>query len=69
MKGYCIVCGKEIEVKMCCSGYDCGCMGQPTEPPVCSDVCYDELMNNLEKYYPTNNTPTGIDIDFLVEIN
>jgi hypothetical protein len=54
MKGNCIVCNEEIEVQMCCSGRDCGCMGQPIEPPVCSDKCYDELMNNLDKYYPKN---------------
>lgn len=52
MNGFCKVCGIEIEVKMCCSGYMCGCMGQPIEPPVCSEECYDELMNNLDKYYP-----------------
>jgi hypothetical protein len=42
-------------------------MGQPTEPPVCSDKCYDELMNNLEKYYPKNNNiqPVPIDINGL----
>ena len=55
MKGYCIVCGNEIEIQMCCSGRECGCMGQPTEPPVCSEICYDELMNNIEKYYPKDN--------------
>lgn len=65
MKGYCIVCGAEIEVTMCCSGRDCGCMGQPTEPPVCSEKCHDELMNNFEKYYP-KNTPTPIDLDGLL---
>jgi hypothetical protein len=27
-------------------------MGQPSEPPVCSEKCYDELMNNFDKYYP-----------------
>lgn len=51
-KGFCIVCGFEIEVNICCNGYMCGCMGQPTEPPVCSEECYDELMNNMDKYYP-----------------
>ncbi len=25
---------------MCCSGRDCGCMGMPSEPPVCSEKCY-----------------------------
>jgi len=54
MKGNCIICGTETEIKMCCSGRDCGCMGQPTEPPVCSDKCEDELYQNWEKYFPTN---------------
>ena len=55
MKGNCVVCGKEIEVKMCCSGRDCGCGGQPIDPPVCdSNDCYDELMNNIGKYFPKN---------------
>lgn len=52
MKGFCKVCGIEIEVEVCCSGRDCGCMGQPIDLPVCSSECYDELMNNLKKYYP-----------------
>ena len=65
MKGNCIVCGNEIEITMCCSGRDCGCMGQPTEPPVCSSECYDELMNNFEKYYPKGE-PTSIDLDGLL---
>ena len=52
MKGKCVVCGAEIEVKYCCDGRDCGCMGQPIDPPVCDDKCYDELMNNIQKYYP-----------------
>jgi len=44
MTGYCEICGIEIEVLMCCSGHECGCMGQPVEPPVCSDKCYLEFM-------------------------
>ena len=50
MKGNCIVCGVEIEIQMCCSGRECGCMGQPINPPICSYKCYDELMNNTRKY-------------------
>jgi len=30
---------------MCCSGHECGCMGLPTEPPVCSEKCYDTFMS------------------------
>jgi|688.fasta_scaffold491836_4 hypothetical protein len=39
--GFCEICGKEIELKICCSAFDCGCMGQPLEPPICSEKCYD----------------------------
>ena len=45
IKGFCDVCGTEIEVNMCCSGHECGCMGLPTEPPVCSEKCYDTFMS------------------------
>lgn len=45
-KFYCWGCGKvEIpEPVGCCSGRDCGCMGQPIHPPFCSEEC-------LRKYY------------------
>lgn len=42
----CMVCGKEFigeEPKMCCSGRECGCMGLPIDPIVCSEECYDNL--------------------------
>lgn len=45
---YCMVCSKEFqgeEPRMCCSGRDCGCMGLPIEPIVCSDECYDIIIN------------------------
>jgi len=45
MKGSCEICEAEIDVQMCCGGYMCGCMGMPTEPPVCSKECYDKLMD------------------------
>ena len=46
MKGYCEICGDEIDVKMCCSGRDCGCMGLPVEPPVCSkEECWIKYDN------------------------
>lgn len=44
-KGFCDVCGYEIEVNRCCSGYECGCMGMPTEPPICSEECYNTFMS------------------------
>lgn len=45
MKGYCDVCGTEIEVNMCCSGRECGCMGLPIDVPVCSEKCYNTFMS------------------------
>ena len=42
----CMVCGKTFigeEPKMCCSGRDCGCMGLPIDPVVCSNECYSKL--------------------------
>lgn len=44
----CIVCHKALsnyDPQMCCNGFDCGCMGQPTNPPVCSEECWGALMN------------------------
>lgn len=42
----CQVCGKLYhgeEPKGCCSGRDCGCMGQPINGPfICSKECYDK---------------------------
>jgi hypothetical protein len=46
----CMVCGKEIDdydPKMCCSGRECGCMGKPTEPPVCSQECWDKVLKGI----------------------
>jgi len=49
MKGNCDICGKEIEVRMCCDGKNCGCMGMPIDPPVCSYRCYQYFKR---KYLP-----------------
>lgn len=55
----CMVCGSKFmgpEPKMCCSGRDCGCMGLPTEPIVCSKECY-------EKGIPPQNGDSGATIE------
>jgi len=47
----CMICGTTIpdyDPKMCCSGRECGCMGQPTEPAICSDECWDKFGENNE---------------------
>lgn len=43
----CMVCDKSfkgISPGFCCSGRDCGCMGMPIEPIVCSDDCYGKVI-------------------------
>lgn len=44
MKANCEICGDEIEVQMCCSGRDCGCLGLPVDPPICDKIeCWTEF--------------------------
>ena len=49
MKAGCAICGEEIEVQLCCSGFECGCMGLPVEPPVCSEKCEIEYRKQFQK--------------------
>ncbi len=43
-------CENEIEEpKMCCSGFECGCMGQPIDPPYCSKECMDKAFGRDKK--------------------
>jgi hypothetical protein len=47
-----MVCGKEFmgkESVTCCSGRDCGCMGMPIDPIVCSSECYDNIGNKIRE--------------------
>jgi len=44
----CLICQKIVknyDPKMCCSGRECGCLGQPTEPCVCGQECWNGLMD------------------------
>ena len=48
----CMVCGVEYygpEPQMCCSGRECGCMGMPIDPIICSEECYNIGMHPKEK--------------------
>jgi hypothetical protein len=40
--------GADYEPPTCCSGHECGCMGMPTEPNVCSEKCWISLDNNTQ---------------------
>lgn len=68
----CLICGKSVldyEPEMCCDGRECGCMGQPTNPCVCSKECgaavfdyiglpFEERRKkaNIKKYVDKSNT-------------
>lgn len=34
--------------QICCDGFQCGCMGRPTEPCVCSTECWNALLNHRQ---------------------
>lgn len=44
----CVNCGKQApedyEPPRCCGGFECGCMGMPTEPYICGEECWKALM-------------------------
>lgn len=59
----CMVCGEEYEgpePEMCCDGRECGCMGMPIDPLVCSDECYGKLLNG--ERYSNNGIITPLDL-------
>ena len=63
MKDFCLICGAPVDdydPKMCCSGQECGCMGQPTEPCVCSSECWDAIMNGIGMPYEERRIKAGI---------
>lgn len=47
---HCICCDAIIidyVPEMCCSGIECGCLGLPIDPPVCSIECEQKLMDQI----------------------
>jgi len=63
MKGYCEICSAEIEIQICCNAFDCGCGGRPTEPPVCSNECYDKFLKRVAEP-PKQQTEESDDFPF-----
>lgn len=50
----CLACKRPLpegyEIQYCCSGQECGCYGLPIEPWVCSQACYEILINGYYEY-------------------
>jgi len=46
---YCEGCGNPLSFtpRTCCSDFDCGCMGRPIDPPVCSAECYHKAYPHM----------------------
>ena len=65
MTSDCLICEKPVddyEPKMCCSGFECGCMGLPIEPCVCSIACSDALFKYIGMEYEDRRIKAGIEL-------
>lgn len=61
----CLICTKPVldfVPKYCCNGLDCGCMGLPIEPCICSDKCWEALMKGIGKPYDERRKDAEIEI-------
>jgi hypothetical protein len=59
----CIICGKPVPdytPKFCCNGRECGCMGQPVEPCVCSKECGEALFSHIGVPFEDRRIKAGI---------
>lgn len=57
----CIECKTPIdyEPEYCCSGYMCGCMGMPIDPPLCVR-CFERIINGrVKNTYKTTVSTKG----------
>jgi len=61
----CLICQKivkDYDPMMCCDGFECGCMGQPTEPCICSEKCGKALMTGIGTSFEERRIKAGIPI-------
>lgn len=59
----CLICERPVEdyePEMCCNGMECGCMGVPTEPCLCSMACADALYHGIGTSYEERRIAAGI---------
>jgi len=63
----CEICNKPVpdyKPEYCCPGtaaYECGCGGRPTNPCICSDKCWDVLMNGSGESIEQRRIDAGIE--------
>lgn len=61
----CEICGKPVpdyEPEYCCSGWQCGCMGVPIEPCVCSVECSNALFDHIGMPMDERRKVAGIEL-------
>lgn len=61
----CLICQRPVydyEPERCCNGQECGCMGQPTNPCVCSDECDNALMKHIGMPFDERRIKAGIEL-------
>ena len=49
----CLICQRPVpdyNPDYCCSGFDCACQGQPAQPCICSDECWDALTKRVGEF-------------------
>ena len=68
MKHRCLICRIPVpnyRPEYCCTGYDgydfCGCMGQPLNPCVCSDICKRAVFDYIGLPFEERRIKAGIE--------
>ena len=60
----CMICRKPMpdnyKPEMCCNGQMCACRGVPIEPIVCSDECWNAIMDNIGLPFDERRKKAGI---------
>ena len=61
----CLICQKpmpDYDPMFCCSGHECGCMGLPTNPQVCSQRCMTACLYGIGKTMEQRRIDAGIEL-------
>lgn len=63
MTPICLICNRPVPdyaPEYCCHGYECGCLGHPTNPCVCSPECSAALMTGIGTPFEDRRIAAGI---------